>query len=120
MALTNSQYNSIIRGYEAAQNRNHQIYMERRDEVYREIPSYEALEQEISTCSVACGKRLLEGDSHALEELKTMLAALRAQKSTLLAAHHFPADYLDPILIVLTARIPATLMVRNVTALSSR
>ena len=97
MALTNSQYNSIIRGYEAAQNRNHQLHMERRDEVYREIPSYEALEQEISTCSVACGKRLLEGDSSALTELKEKLASLRAQKSALLAAHHFPSDYLEPI-----------------------
>lgn len=97
MALTNSQYNSIIRGYEAAQNRNHQLHMERRDEVYREIPSYEALEQEISTCSVACGKRLLEGDSSALTELKEKLTSLRAQKSALLAAHHFPSDYLEPI-----------------------
>lgn len=47
--------------------------------------------------SVACGKRLLEGDSSALTELKEKLASLRAQKSALLAAHHFPSDYLEPI-----------------------
>jgi len=97
VALTNSQYNSILRGYEAAQNRNHQLLMARREEVYRTIPAYEELEQEISSYSVACGKRLLDGDSQALAQLKDRLRSLRSQKALLLSQHNFPKHYLEPI-----------------------
>lgn len=97
MALTNSQYNAILRGYEATQNANHQLHLERISQVYDTIPEYEALEHEISGYSVACGRRLLEGDESALANLREKLHSLRLRKKELLAQYHFPADYLEPI-----------------------
>ena len=97
MALTNSQFNSILRGYEAAQNKNAQLHRERTEQVYAAIPEYEALEQEISRISVGCARRMLSGDEDALSQLHEQLARLRERKKSLLKEHHFPDDYLEPV-----------------------
>lgn len=97
MALTNSQFNSILRGYEAAQNKNAQLHRERTEQVYAAIPEYEALEQEISRISVGCARRMLSGDEDALSQLHEQLARLRERKKSLLKEHHFPDDYLKPV-----------------------
>jgi DNA replication protein DnaC len=43
------------------------------------------------------GRRLLNGDTHALEEMRQQLAERAEQKRTLLIRHGYPEDYLDPI-----------------------
>ena len=97
MALTNSQFNSILRGYEAAQNKNAQLHRERTEQVYAAIPEYEALEQEISRISVGCARRMLSGDEDALSQLHEQLARLRERKKSLLKELLFPDDYLEPV-----------------------
>lgn len=97
MALTNAQYESIMKGYEAARTRNRYLLEERRNTVYHAIPAYQELEQSMGAMSVAYGKKLLEGDTQALQQLHQERTALTRQKQELLLQSGFPKDYLEPI-----------------------
>lgn len=97
MALTNQQYESIMKGYELIQTRNRHLLEEREKEIYTKIPEYQKLAQSAGSLSVACARKLLDGEDAAVEALRRQLAGLSAQKRNLLEQHHFPADYLEPI-----------------------
>lgn len=96
MPLSNSQYGSIIRLYEEKQRKNRHDLEERRQYVSTLIEGYEELESSISSISVSQGKKLLNGDSTALAELKHTLAELSDCKAKLLGAHGLSPDYLSP------------------------
>lgn len=97
MALTNSQHDTIIRGFEAKQNRNRRLLEERTAYVYSHIEGYKEIDESVSSISVEQGKKLLEGDTGALDELKSILANLSSMKKQLLVSADLPEDYLEPI-----------------------
>ena len=97
MALKNSQYYSIMREYEQRQLRNHDIQTARYEEVYKKLPEFKSLDESISILSVQYGKKLLNGDDHALVSLKEELEILRSSKKNLLVSAGFPEDYLEPV-----------------------
>ena len=97
MAINNTQYNAIFRNYEQRQIHNRDIMDKRRQEVYNLIPEMEHLHNSISQLGVAKARKLLNGDEHALAELKKELQGLIEQKAKLLVAAGYPADYLEPI-----------------------
>ncbi len=94
MALSNSQYDAIMREYGRQQLENQHQLEARRNEIYRVIPAVRELEAEIASRSVAGAKRLLAGDTRALAELREELADLREQKAILIRAKGYPEDYL--------------------------
>ena len=96
MAINNTQYNAIFRNYEQKQIHNRDIMDKRRQEVYNLIPEMEHLHNSISQLGVAKARKLLNGDEHALAELKKELQGLIEQKAKLLVAAGYPADYLEP------------------------
>lgn len=95
MALSNSQYDAIMRAYGQQQLKNRHEKEERVGEVYKKIPVIKELDDSISTMAVACARRVLMGDQAALKELKAEIADLREQKSVLLRAAGYPADYME-------------------------
>lgn len=95
MALSNSQYDAIMREYGRQQMENQHRLEERRREVYGRLPVIRELEAEIAGRSVACARRLLEGDQGALERLRAELSDLREQKALLIRAAGYPDDYLE-------------------------
>lgn len=97
MPLTNSQYDRIFRQYEERQKVNRLETERRRAKVYERIPKYRELENTAASLSVSQGKKLLSGDSNALEELRKDLAGVKALKKQLLLDAGFPEDYLDPV-----------------------
>lgn len=97
MPLNNTQYDSIIRTYEEKQNKNRHTLEERRRYVYEHIDGYRELDASISSISVEQGKKLLEGDESALDELKVFIRNLTESKTNLLLSAGLPADYLEPI-----------------------
>lgn len=97
MALSNSQYETILKGYQQIRDENRSLTDSRKQEVYEAIPEYLELAQSISTLSVASAKRMLEGDETALSRLHQDLAEVTARQRQLLAGHGFPVDYLDPL-----------------------
>ena len=97
MALTNTQYNSIMRLYEQRQTKNRHLRDERLHYVYNHVTGYRNLDESVATLSVAQGKKMLNGDLNALSELKERLHKLTSDKRKLLCDAGLPFDYLDPI-----------------------
>ena len=94
MALSNSQYNAVMREYQQQQLRNKHDQDIRVAEVYARIPQIKALDQEIGTQAAACARRVLDGDTGARDQLRAELADLREQKELLLTSAGFAKDYL--------------------------
>lgn len=97
MALSNAQYESIIKEYERTRDINRADLEARKEEIYSAIPEYVQLEDSVSTLSVESARRMLEGDESALLDLRKQLAEISTQKKQLLIEHGFSADYLEPI-----------------------
>ncbi len=97
MGLKTAQYQAIMREYEKQQMKNHDILNSHYKKVYETIPEYRSLDESISSLSVEHGKRLLEGDKTAVDNLKNKLAFIRQRKEELLTEAGFPSDYLEPI-----------------------
>lgn len=95
MSLTNTQYDTIMRQYEAIRIRNRHLLEQRKAEVYERLPQLPEIDASICGTSLAHARRLLEGDDSALPALHEQLAALAAQKASLLSGAGYPADYLD-------------------------
>ncbi|MFR1131528.1 MAG: ATP-binding protein, partial [Enterocloster bolteae] len=64
-------------------------------EIYARLPVVRQLEAEIAERSVACAKKLLEGDKSVLDRLKEDLKDLREQKALIIRAAGYPDDYLE-------------------------
>lgn len=97
MSLNNLQYNTILHNYEKCRDKNRHLLNERREEVYRKVDGYQALDEAVSSCSVSYGKKLLNGDENAMEDLRHTLAELSDSKQKLLTSYGYPSDYLEPI-----------------------
>ena len=95
MALSNSQYNAVMRGYEERQRLQRRAMEARIEEVYRKVPKVRELDQLMSTRAADCARRVLGGEPDARAHLKEELADLREQKQALLQAAGFPADYME-------------------------
>ncbi len=95
MALSNSQYNAVMRQYEQQQLTDRHEREERVAEVFSKVPRIEELEREISTRAAACARRLLDGDTGARRQLKEELAGLREERQVLLKSAGFPEDYME-------------------------
>jgi len=97
VALTVSQYNSILRQYEEHQTRNRHLHDQRLHHIYETVPGYQALDEAVASTSVAQGKRMLAGDTNALAQLKDQLKDLAQKRASLLLENGYPTDFLDPI-----------------------
>lgn len=95
MALSNSQYDSIMRIYNQKQLNNKHELDRRTREVYEKIPAIRQMNDEISSAAVRSAKQLLAGDGTAVEKLKRTIAGLREERQVLLSAYGYPADYLE-------------------------
>lgn len=106
MALSNTQYNTLIRSYEAKQLENRHIVMKRKDELYQKFPRLTEIDETISSVSVAQARRLVDGDNSALGRLREILSALTAEKKQILTVHGYPENYFEPLTAVRTAKTP--------------
>ena len=101
MALTNSQYEAIIRKYEHIRDDNRFLLASREEEIYNAIPEYKELADSVSTLSVSAAKKVLLDDEsdqgNALSCLHDSLQEISMKQRGLLAGAGYPEDYLDPI-----------------------
>lgn len=96
MALTNSQYDAIMRIYEQKHLRTHDRLNRHYDEIYEKIPRIREIDEQISHLGVSNAKALIDGQTDATERFRTQLQALIAEKQSLLLSSGYPSDYLDP------------------------
>lgn len=95
MALKNSQYDIIIRAYNQKQFKNKHNLDFRIKEVYEAIPRILAIDETISSASVASAREMLEGNDSALEELRAKLSALSKEKRMLLKEGSFSDNHME-------------------------
>ena len=70
MALSNSQYDEIMRSYNQKQFQNKREQDERIREIYTKIPMIKEIDDSISTTAVKRARMMLEGQKDALESMK--------------------------------------------------
>ena len=91
MALSNSQYNELMRIYEQRQlDAVHQV-QERYERVTQAIPEFAEIDNAISSASIRQARLLLNGETSALADLKQEIHTLSARKKELLKSHGYPA-----------------------------
>ncbi len=96
MPLSNSQYDMIIREYNAKQLRRQHIVNDRIKEVYEKDQRLKAIDDKISSCSLSQAKKLLNGDITALPKLRTQLSDFRQQRLDILKELGYSEQYLEP------------------------
>jgi len=97
VALSNAQYETIIKGYERTRDNNRMLLEQKRDKVYDTIPGFRELAESVGSLSIASVRSLLSGDSGARSSLHEKLAEISARQKKLLAEYGFPPDYLEPV-----------------------
>ena len=95
MALSNSQYDAIIREYGRQQLLNKHEQDKRVEEIYRVLPAVREIDDAISTTAVDAARKMLAGDQEARARMKTVIADLREQKEVLHRSKGYPADYME-------------------------
>lgn len=97
MALTNTQYDQILHQYEIKQINCRRETERKKAYIYDHIPEYRDLEDAVAEISVSQGRKLLAGDTEAMEDLRDSIAELSGRKAQLLEDAGFPPDYLESV-----------------------
>lgn len=95
MALSNSQYNSIMRIYYQKQLHNKHELDRRTEEVYAKIPAIKEMNDGIGAAALTSAKLLLSGDTDATKRLRGHIAGRAEERQVLLRSYGYPIDYLE-------------------------
>jgi len=96
MPLNNSQYDEILREYQAKQTRHRHLKEERIQEVYSKNSRLQEIDHTISSASLAQARKLLDGDSSALLDLRSQISALKQERLTILDSMGYSEAYFEP------------------------
>ncbi len=95
MAISNEQYDEIMREYEERRRNSRHTFEEHRSEVYELIPEYEKLDNRVAQAALDSAIAALGGDADAQTKLSEEYAQIEERKRKLLEDFAFPADYLE-------------------------
>lgn len=98
MSMNSSDFNKILKTYDAKQARNKREQLERKKEVFAKIPELKDIQKRISEVGLDCITKTLNNPSKKDfydTYLKETLYELKQQKEKLLTAGHYSSDYLD-------------------------
>ncbi len=99
MALTNTQYDDIMRSYAERQRDRERLIAERKAEVTARDPRMAEIDSEIAQLGVREVRRRVgaasDGEDSATD-VSAAIGALSAERREVLTALGYPADYLDP------------------------
>lgn len=96
MALTNSQYDEIMRDYQKRQLDRQHLIAARREEIARIAPEITQLDGDIASISVAKARSLLTGSPSEVTDLGSEIRSRSARKAQILQSLGYPADYFEP------------------------
>lgn len=96
MSLSNTQYDEIIRQYNAMQIHNQHEVEAHIKEVYGKDSRLKAIDDAIASCSLFQAKKLLNGDVNAVAELRILLDKYKKQHSDILEELGYSEKYLEP------------------------
>lgn len=96
MPLSNTQYDTIIREYNAKQIHNQHMADDRMREVYGKDQRLKAIDDKISSCALAQARKLLNGDVTALSQLRSQLSGFKQQRLAILDELGYSEQYFEP------------------------
>ena len=98
MALSNSQYDSIIRSYNQRRLDSKRLLEERTKEVYEALPEYKEMDELIASLSISRAKaQLMEEDNGTTDDIHDILEDINTRKKLLLTGAGYSINYLDPV-----------------------
>ncbi len=97
MALTNSQYDEIMRGYGVKQTVSRHELDRRTAEVYERVPEYSRLVSRIGELAADSAKASIHGNTSELDGIREAINKIDRRMKELLTEAGFPADYLEPV-----------------------
>lgn len=95
MPLSRFQYDTIMREYDQKQYRARREQEARIRQIEQQIPQMKQIEEEIGQTALRQARRALSREPGAVERCRTELEELREQKTALLEASGYPADYME-------------------------
>ena len=96
MPLSNAQYDTIIREYNAKQIKNQHMVDDRMKEVYGKDHRLKSIDDKISSCSLSQARKLLNGDITALSTVRSQLTDFRQQRLDILKELGYSEQYFEP------------------------
>ena len=97
MALSNAQYDEIMRGYQNRQLHNRHLTQERLDKVYAKVPQLKSINDQIASLSVEAARKKLSDDLAGCQLLKEKIEDLKEEKAALLACNGFDESIFEPV-----------------------
>ena len=94
MGLSTEKYNEIMREYERKRIDAKNELDERAESLYIKYPRIKDISDEISSYSVKSAKALILEDKGSMDEIKSELSRLIAEKERMLTEAGYPTDYL--------------------------
>ncbi|MBE5835335.1 MAG: DNA replication protein DnaC [Butyrivibrio sp.] len=96
MALTNSQYEAIMHGYELNRLEHQREQADRQAYVFEHVPGFKELEDSISQVSISYAREsLMHGHKLDKQGLRDKIFEISSRKLALLREAGLPEDYLD-------------------------
>lgn len=98
MPLTNAQYNTIMRTYDAKQAKHRALLEKRQAEIEQTIPAYRNLQTQIIETSMEYARLALQMDTSTVDfsQLRKKNEELAKKKEAILLANGYPVNYLAP------------------------
>ncbi len=97
MPLNNTQYDEIMRGYDAIRAANQYASAKKKKEIYERIPELKTIDDQITTLIFSYARTSLLGDSNNSKNFEEQLKLLKAKKLALLADANYSSKDLEPI-----------------------
>ncbi len=94
MALTNAQYDNIMRIYDKRQFQNRRLLSERRREVYTKAPKLTDIDNQVSSLSIEEALKTEPSDDTLY---KAKITALHEARGAILESLGYSKDYLEPV-----------------------
>ncbi|MCR5686517.1 MAG: ATP-binding protein [Lachnospiraceae bacterium] len=95
MALTQMQYDEIMRGYERKRDISHRNALEARRKVREAIPEYKDTEDAVTALAMECAEKVLDGDAGALKDIRSRMEEMVRKQKKLLTDNGFAEDCLE-------------------------
>lgn len=95
MALTNTQYDAVMRHYDEIREAHRHEQREHLAEIYQKIPEIKALDDEVSTLSLEAAKARVRNPESSLTSYRQKISDLSGRRVSLLQNAGYPADYTE-------------------------
>lgn len=99
-SMGSSIHNLLKSEYEKRQKKAYDIFLQRKDEIYKRIPRIEQIENEIQLSGLKYNKMLLtkaKSSDNIVSELNSIIERLKEEKNLLLKKYGYSDDYLNPV-----------------------